>query len=91
MGILRGSNQEDVGFLVEAVTGAGLKTIEVTMNTPGAVDIIRKMIESSSGRLTVGAGTVLSLKDLDEALRAGASFIVMPVAIFPVMSDSVII
>ena len=79
MGILRGIKLEDVGPLVEASVSAGLETIEVTMNTPGAADIIRKMIEASGGRLTIGAGTVLSLEDLDEALSGGASFIVMPV------------
>jgi 2-dehydro-3-deoxyphosphogluconate aldolase/(4S)-4-hydroxy-2-oxoglutarate aldolase len=79
MGILRGIKLEDVGPLVEAAASAGLQTIEVTMNTPGAADIIRKMVEASGGRLTIGAGTVLSVKDLDEALSQGASFIVMPV------------
>jgi 2-dehydro-3-deoxyphosphogluconate aldolase/(4S)-4-hydroxy-2-oxoglutarate aldolase len=79
MGILRGVKQEDVGPLVKAVLAAGLETIEVTMNTLGASDIIREMVEVSGGSLTIGAGTVLSLEDLDEALSAGASFIVMPV------------
>ena len=79
MGILRGIKLEDVGPLVEAAASAGLETIEVTMNTPGAADIIRKMVEVSGGRLTIGAGTVLSLEDLNEALSRGASFIVMPV------------
>ena len=79
MGILRGIQLEDAKPLAEAVMAAGLKTIEVTMNTPAASEIIGEMVKVSSGGLTIGAGTILSLEDLDEALKAGASFIVMPV------------
>ena len=78
LGIIRGIEADMVEPLVEAACGAGLKTIEITMNTPGAADLIRKAVESSSGRLTIGAGTVLSVDDLNEAVGAGATFIVSP-------------
>ena len=81
MGILRGIKPEDVEPLIEASAGGGLKAIEVTMNTQGASDIIKKMVDASRGRLSVGAGTVLSDRDLDEALASGAEFIVMPVCL----------
>ena len=78
MGILRGIDESEIEPLVETVISAGLKTIEITMNTPDAVNLIRKMIKTSRGCLTVGAGTVITKKDLDEALDAGATFIVLP-------------
>ncbi len=81
VGILRAIKEESVDMLVETVVSAGLKTIEVTMNTEGAAKIIARMVKSASGRLTVGAGTVLCLKDLHSALDAGATFIVMPTLI----------
>ena len=78
MGILRGIAQEEVAPLVETVISAGLKTIEITMNTAGAPALIRELVSCAAGRLHVGAGTVLNEVDLDIAIAAGAEFIVMP-------------
>ncbi len=78
MGIMRGIEKADIEPLVETVIGAGLETLEVTMNTQGAPDLIREARKASGGKLTIGAGTVLSEEDLEKALDAGASFIVMP-------------
>ncbi len=80
-GILRGIQEESVDLLVETVVSAGLKTIEVTMNTAGADKIIARMVKAAAGDLTVGAGTVLCMEDLHSALNAGATFIVMPTLI----------
>ena len=78
MGILRGITLEAVEPLVKTVVEAGLKTIEITMNTDKAAMLIRQMVKFSKGKLNVGAGTVLNLEDLKEALAAGATFIVLP-------------
>jgi len=78
LGILRGIAPEHVAPLVEAVVAAGLETVEVTLNTAGAPDLIRRMIDSAAGRLAVGAGTVLDRAGLEAARAAGASFVVMP-------------
>lgn len=81
MGIVRGIDKDDLEPLLEAVVSAGLETMEITMNTPGAGDLIKKAVELSGGRLSVGAGTVLSMDDMNAALSAGAGFIVTPVLI----------
>jgi 2-dehydro-3-deoxyphosphogluconate aldolase/(4S)-4-hydroxy-2-oxoglutarate aldolase len=85
LGILRGIRVADVGPLVEAVTAAGLETIEITMNTEGAAELIRRMRDEAGGRLAVGAGTVLSVAQLQLALDAGATFIVMPTLVLDVL------
>ena len=79
MGIVRGIDLRDIEPLLESVIKAGLKTIEITMNTSGAEEIIKKAKSVSNGRITVGAGTVITTDDLDKALAAGAEFIVSPV------------
>ena len=84
-GILRGIELDSVEPLVEVLCSNGLKTIEITMNTYGAPELIKKAVSAAKGRLTIGAGTVLSIKDLKEALSAGATFIVSPVLIDDVM------
>ena len=79
IGILRGINQESVAPLVETSISAGLKALEVTMNTPGAVKILQEMKQIAKGKISIGAGTVLTVKELEKALNAGAEFIVSPV------------
>jgi 2-dehydro-3-deoxyphosphogluconate aldolase/(4S)-4-hydroxy-2-oxoglutarate aldolase len=81
LGILRGIEADLIEPLVEIVIWAGLETLEITMNTPCAPELIRKAKRVAAGRLTLGAGTVLSMQDLKLALKSGATFIVMPVLI----------
>lgn len=81
LGILRGADKNIIEPLVETVISAGLETLEITMNTPGAPELIKKAKQIAAGKLTLGAGTVLSMKDLKLALKSGATFIVMPVLI----------
>ena len=78
MGIIRGVKKNVLEPLIESVISSGLLTIEITMNTPDASGLISTAVKLSGGRLTIGAGTVLSLSDLDKATSSGASFIVMP-------------
>lgn len=81
LGILRGIDEKVVEPLVETVVSAGLKTIEITMNTAAASSLIRQIVKASDGRLVLGAGTVLTMEDLHSALDAGATFIVLPVLV----------
>ncbi len=79
MGIVRGTEISDITPLIETVIRSGLQTIEITMNTRDAVSIISEAVSVSQGRISIGAGTVLSDEDLEKALSAGAEFVVMPV------------
>lgn len=81
LGILRGVKADVIEPLVETAISAGLSTLEITMNTEGAPGLIRKAKQVSAGRLTLGAGTVLTMKDLKSALKSGATFIVLPVLV----------
>ena len=51
------------------------------MNTQQAPELIKKAKQVCGKRLTLGAGTVLTLESLKSALDSGASFIVMPVLV----------
>jgi 2-dehydro-3-deoxyphosphogluconate aldolase/(4S)-4-hydroxy-2-oxoglutarate aldolase len=86
LGIMRGIKPSDVNPLVDAVSSAGLKTIEITMNTKGAAALIREAVKAAGKRLTIGAGTVTDTKTLKQALGAGAKFVVMPVLAGDVVS-----
>jgi 2-dehydro-3-deoxyphosphogluconate aldolase/(4S)-4-hydroxy-2-oxoglutarate aldolase len=79
VGIIRNVSPEDLKSILPIYREAGLTTVEITMNTPGATDMIRYAIENEHHGLNIGAGTVCTKEDLDLALEAGAQFIVTPV------------
>jgi len=81
LGIVRGVEDSQIEPLIEAVISSGLKHLEITMNTPGAADLIRKAKQTGTGHITLGAGTVLNIDSLKSAIDSGATFIVMPVLI----------
>ncbi|NQT06573.1 MAG: bifunctional 4-hydroxy-2-oxoglutarate aldolase/2-dehydro-3-deoxy-phosphogluconate aldolase [Candidatus Omnitrophica bacterium] len=85
LGILRGVDKDVIDSLTEAMVSPGLKTVEITMNTKDAPDCIKSMVKAAKGRLTIGAGTVLTVDAMQEALDAGATFIVMPTLVPEVM------
>lgn len=70
-------NAEDAKPLAEALVKGGLPVAEVTFRTAAAKESIRIMTENYPEML-VGAGTVLSVSQVDEAVEAGAKFIVTP-------------
>lgn len=67
---------EDWAELASRFVSAGLRVLEITLRTPGALEAIRQM--SSVEGAIVGAGTVLNQRQLDAAVGAGAQFIVSP-------------
>ena len=81
MGILRGIEEKMIEPLADTIIICGLKTVEITMNTPDAPKLISKMVKIAKGKLIIGAGTVLTMNDLTKALENGATFIVLPALI----------
>ena len=68
---------EDALFAAEAVCGAGIPIVEVTMTVPGAVEVIRTLTRQNA-ELIVGAGTVLYVETARRCLDAGAAFLTSP-------------
>ncbi|MBO0899303.1 bifunctional 4-hydroxy-2-oxoglutarate aldolase/2-dehydro-3-deoxy-phosphogluconate aldolase [Cellulomonas sp. zg-ZUI199] len=66
----------DAAPLAAALVAGGLPVAEVTFRTAAAPDAIRVM--SERGDLLVGAGTVLTAAQVDQAVAAGASYVVSP-------------
>ncbi|MFH1208006.1 MAG: bifunctional 4-hydroxy-2-oxoglutarate aldolase/2-dehydro-3-deoxy-phosphogluconate aldolase [Candidatus Omnitrophota bacterium] len=86
LGILRGITPSQLEPLFESIIAGGLRAVEITMNTEGATGLIKNAVRRYGKQLMIGAGTVLTLKDLQAALRAGATFIVSPVVVPPVIA-----
>ncbi|MGD9968001.1 MAG: bifunctional 4-hydroxy-2-oxoglutarate aldolase/2-dehydro-3-deoxy-phosphogluconate aldolase [Hyphomonadaceae bacterium] len=63
--------------LARTLLASGVGTIEITLRTPAALDAIRA-IATETPEMVVGAGTVLSIDDLDAATAAGARYALSP-------------
>lgn len=87
LGILRGITSSQLDPLFESIVAGGLRAVEITMNTQGATGLIKSAVRRYGKRLMIGAGTVLTLRDLQNALCAGATFIVSPVVVPPVIES----
>ncbi|MCW3107506.1 MAG: 2-dehydro-3-deoxyphosphogluconate aldolase [Segetibacter sp.] len=79
IGIVRNLSLDEVIQILPLYQEVGLTTIEITMNTPGAEEMIRYSIDHFSTGLNIGAGTVCTKEDLKKAIAAGAQFIVTPI------------
>lgn len=76
MGLVRTNDQVTGQAMADAMVSAGICAIEITLTTPGALDIVEKLSENKS--LVVGVGTVISKDNVKSAEKAGAKFIVSP-------------
>lgn len=63
--------------LARALVDGGLKVLEITLRTPVALDCIRR-IKAEVPDAIVGAGTIINIQTLHQAIDAGAEFIVSP-------------
>lgn len=63
--------------LAHALCSGGVPIIEITMRTPVSIDAIR-IIKEEMPEMVVGAGTALSVEQIDAAVKAGADFVVSP-------------
>ena len=76
--ILRGVRHDQALSIGEALLQAGIRFIEVPLNSPEPLLSIRALRQGLPDHAWIGAGTVLKPLECDEVLAAGAQFIVMP-------------
>ena len=76
--ILRGIRPDEAEAVGEALVAAGLRIIEVPLNSPEPFDSIARLARRCGGRALVGAGTVMRLADVDRVLEAGGRLVVTP-------------
>lgn len=69
--VLRLPSAELTELAVSVLREAGFASVEITMTTPGAIDLLKKTANA-------GAGTVLDLETARRCIDAGAQFLVSP-------------
>jgi 2-dehydro-3-deoxyphosphogalactonate aldolase len=76
--ILRGLTPERAPEVGAALTGCGFRTIEVPLNSPQPFDTIKLLAQAHGAACLIGAGTVLSVADVDRVHDAGGRLVVAP-------------
>ncbi|MBQ9734949.1 MAG: bifunctional 4-hydroxy-2-oxoglutarate aldolase/2-dehydro-3-deoxy-phosphogluconate aldolase [Clostridia bacterium] len=81
--IIRGAEPEQAGLAAKAIYDGGIKLVEVTFNQKAPETFLQtvraiKLIKENCPDMTVGAGTVLTIEQVELAKSAGAEFIVSP-------------
>lgn len=76
--ILRGIRPDEAEPIGQALVDAGLRVIEVPLNSPGPFDSIARLAHCFGERALIGAGTVLTTADLERVHAAGGRLLVTP-------------
>ena len=77
--IIRLKDASQVNDIVGALKEGGVRSMEITMSVPGAIDLIRQIAPTLPTDFRLGAGTVVDGPTAAACIDAGASFIVSPV------------
>ena len=76
--VVRLDSANALADLTETLRSSGVTAVEFTLTTPGALDILKTLAPRYDDVL-FGAGTVLSAEQAQQAVQAGARFIVAPI------------
>jgi len=76
--ILRGLRPDEAPAIGAALVGAGFTLIEVPLNSPEPFESISRLVKGLSGMAIVGAGTVLTVEDVNRLADAGGQLCVSP-------------
>jgi 2-dehydro-3-deoxyphosphogluconate aldolase/(4S)-4-hydroxy-2-oxoglutarate aldolase len=76
--IMRAKSSDQLIAAADAIKAGGVRAIEVTMTTPGALDVIAQASARYGQDVLFGAGSVLDPETARAAILAGAEFVVAP-------------
>ena len=76
--ILRGRDGKRLAAACDALLEAGVRCLEITTNTPGALSVVRRLADEGRTDVEIGVGTVRHVDDVAAAADAGATFVVAP-------------
>ncbi|MGP4080754.1 bifunctional 4-hydroxy-2-oxoglutarate aldolase/2-dehydro-3-deoxy-phosphogluconate aldolase [Pseudalkalibacillus sp. R45] len=82
--VLRNMPDDDLTDIVQALVDGGAKAVEITLDEPNGVAKIKKL-KKEFPDLLVGAGTVFSIDDAEDAIKVKADFLISPIMVKEVL------
>lgn len=77
--VVRVEDSEKLKKVINAIYKGGVKIIEITMTVPNAISMIEKMSTEFGDKVLVGVGSVTDKQTAENAIAAGANYVVSPV------------
>ena len=77
--VLRIKEPEKLKKVIEALYEGGISVAEITMTVPNAIQLIEKMSNELDKNIIIGVGSVLNAKVAEDAINAGAKYVVSPI------------
>ncbi|MFI5640106.1 bifunctional 4-hydroxy-2-oxoglutarate aldolase/2-dehydro-3-deoxy-phosphogluconate aldolase [Streptomyces goshikiensis] len=85
--ILRSNSPRHFAATADALHEAGIRAMEFTLTTPGALHALRDYAESKPAGTALGAGTVTTPSDAMRAVEAGATYLIAPATCLDVIRE----
>jgi 2-dehydro-3-deoxyphosphogluconate aldolase / (4S)-4-hydroxy-2-oxoglutarate aldolase len=79
--VLRARDAAEYAPVVEVLVACGIRSIEVTLTTPRALEELPRLKQRWGAEASLGVGTITSETQAIESLAAGAEFIVTPISV----------
>ena len=77
--VLRVKEENKLQRVIEAIYAGGVSVAEITMTVPNAIHLIEKLGERLDKNIIIGVGSVLDGKTAEDAIKAGAKYVVSPI------------
>ena len=77
--VIRMNNPAKLIKVAEAINKGGINGIEITMTVPNAIKIIEEAVRTVGDHMNIGVGSVLNAGTAQEAIDAGANYVVSPI------------
>ena len=77
--VVRAQSSEQLIDVAKALLAGGVECIEITMTTPNALEVIANCRKTVGDAALIGVGSVLNARVANEAIEAGAQYVVSPI------------
>ena len=77
--VLRVKEEDKLKKVIQAIADGGVSIAEITMTVPNAIKLIEKMSNELDENIIIGVGSVLNKQTAEDAIKAGAKYVVSPI------------
>lgn len=76
--VLRAADAGAYQRVIDVLVDSGIKSIELTLTTPGTLEMLPELLRRAGSDTEIGVGTITCVEEAEQALNAGASYLVTP-------------